>query len=389
MSEETPKSGSNIPKSGGAPGKGSGADKADKGKKGAAPAKPKRGLFRRLVLWVFLLAVITGAGAAATFDVWRPYAEPHIAALLSKMNLQTAAPAQNEQLMALAARVAALEQSQSSQMHENSGAAGADTAETAALQSRLEVLEKSLEDVRAMASAAAVTGGGDSGETPAAVTETFTRINDRIAELERAASEAAGPGEITALASRLGALETQAAESDSGAEGRGALMVVLGDLRAAMAVGAPYKATLAAAAAMPDAAPQGALAALETCAATGAPTAARLREDFRAAAREAARARVSAEGGGWMDTVAAKAASLVSVRRIGASASGALDGGLASAERALADGDTAAAVKALEGLEGAPAAAVQPWIQTARMRLGCEQGLASLSAAAAAWLSGG
>ncbi|MHC8508251.1 MAG: COG4223 family protein [Rhodospirillales bacterium] len=394
MSEGTPKSGSNIPKSGTGVGGGVGAG-ADKDKKAAAPAKapakskPKRGLFGRLVLWTVLLAAVAAGGAAATFDYWRPYAEPHIAALLSKLNLQIAGPAQNEQFAALAVRVTALEQVQGAAAQSGSGA-----DETAALKSRVETLEKALDDVRAMTAAAQVSGAGagegGEGETPAAVNETFTRINNRIAELERIASDTAKPAELDALAVRLGTLEIQTAEAQAGSEGRGALMVALGDLRAAMAVGAPYKDTLAAVAAVPDAAPADAVAALQICAESGAPTAARLRDDFRAAAREAARLRAAAgDDSGWMSAVAAKASSLVSVRRIGEAAPETLDGRLTAAERALESGDVPTAVRALEGLEGGPGGAVQPWLEAARARMTCGEGLASLGAAAAAWLSGG
>jgi hypothetical protein len=83
---------------------------------------------------------------------------------------------------------------------------------------------------------------------------------------------------------------------------------------------------------------------------------------------------------GWGDAALARLRGLVTIRRIdGARPTGA-DAAVNAAELALAGGDLAAAVAALDKLTGAPAAAAAPWLRMARQRLAVDAALRRLEA---------
>ncbi len=80
---------------------------------------------------------------------------------------------------------------------------------------------------------------------------------------------------------------------------------------------------------------------------------------------------------------------LVRVRRIGGTGQQAAGGGEAAvdaAERALAGGDLAGAIAALDKLGGAAADAARPWLDLARQRVAVETALQQVEAALTARL---
>jgi hypothetical protein len=89
---------------------------------------------------------------------------------------------------------------------------------------------------------------------------------------------------------------------------------------------------------------------------------------------------------GWTEAVLARLRGLVTIRRIDAAGQGgaAPAGGTAAAvnaaELALAGGDLAAAVAALDKLTGRPAEAAAPWLRMARERLAVETALQRIEA---------
>ncbi|MGZ8995689.1 MAG: COG4223 family protein [Rhodospirillales bacterium] len=120
----------------------------------------------------------------------------------------------------------------------------------------------------------------------------------------------------------------------------------------------------------------------------GLATLGQLQGEFPAMAQQVAQTGYQSGGEGWIDDVTNRLTSLVTVRKVGdaALASGGADAALAQAETALKAGDLAGAVKALEGLQGAAAEAVSPWLTKARDRVAAEKALADLRLAAIAQL---
>jgi hypothetical protein len=77
----------------------------------------------------------------------------------------------------------------------------------------------------------------------------------------------------------------------------------------------------------------------------------------------------------WRDQTLARLRGLVTIRRIDASSHTGFDGAVGTAQAALARGDLAGAVAALEPLTGADAEAARPWLLMARERLAAETAL--------------
>jgi hypothetical protein len=97
-----------------------------------------------------------------------------------------------------------------------------------------------------------------------------------------------------------------------------------------------------------------------------------------------------AESGSWSNRLLGKLSGLVSIRRTGGSAieSGdPVESALARAEGALAAGDLAAAVAAVESLPERALPPAQAWLAAARLRQAATQAVASLDDALAARLA--
>ena len=90
----------------------------------------------------------------------------------------------------------------------------------------------------------------------------------------------------------------------------------------------------------------------------------------------------------WTSQLLARLRGLVTIRRIDGDGQTPAEAAVAGAERDLAGGDLAGAVAALSRLDGANAAAAEPWLQMARRRLAVEAALRQLAAALTATLGG-
>jgi hypothetical protein len=187
------------------------------------------------------------------------------------------------------------------------------------------------------------------------------------------------------LTSRVAAVEhaaqTQTAHQASGA----ALALVLLQVRDAVELGRPFAAQYATLAELAQGSPElsEAVAALATPAKTGVATRTVLLRELHKLANAIADANTlppSTEVG-WAGTALAKLRGLVKIRRLdgGGPAAGAA-GEINSAETALAGGDLAAAVAAVDKLAGASAAAAAPWLRMARERLAVETALSRTEA---------
>lgn len=256
-------------------------------------------------------------------------------------------PALEARLAGLAERIAALEAAE---------------ARPDALAGRMEALE------------ARLAAGRDPATDEAAAGAAAER------EARRDAALRALTATVAALEARLERLRRGAAPS-AGREG--AMLLAIGQLRAALDRGRPFQRELEALRRIRGA--DGAADPIAALAPAGIPTEAALVREFPARAAEAARAAFADGDGGWIDRSWARLSRLVTVRRVGADAPG--DGAsavLARAEALLEAGDLAGAAAALAPLDGAPAEAMAAWRAGALARAAAETALARLAEAALA-----
>ncbi len=208
------------------------------------------------------------------------------------------------------------------------------------------------------------------------------RLNARLDALDNATARdrAALEADIDRLVAenaRLGAaideLTRDLSQRADSQRDAGALLLAVGQLRAVAATG-PFADELEVARLLADRAPglgaafAAALDRLAPHAAAGATSPRLLRERFPAVARAVIHAEQAQGAEGWLDKAAAEIKQLVTVRRVGPDVPG--DGAeavLARAETALAAGDVAGAVAALDTL-GPLTEAAQPWLDEARAR---------------------
>ena len=341
------------------------------------PRRVKRGAdLTTLAIWaVGVAAVLAGAGYA-TRPFWTPYVEAALSPLLGEVpppSGRVPPPATDDQA------IAALEAERtrfSAQLND--------------LMRQVETLERSIADVRRMVAAT---------DRPAAdANQSLERLSQRLADLEHpgggredllrriAKLEASVPGEADAAPEGTPVSKEPA---DAMAKARATIEAVQ-RLRRVVGEAAPYVGEFSALRdlAGADTLMSPAMADLEPYRATGIPTLAALRarfDDVAGAMAAAARAR---EGDDWTDRVFNRLASLVRVRRTGASAAeGTVDGAIAGAEKALRTGDLKAALETLDGLDGAAAEEAAEWMAGARARVTAERALAALHVHAVALLT--
>jgi hypothetical protein len=253
------------------------------------------------------------------------------------------------------------------------------------LAARVAALEE-----RAAAGAPPDDGGGAAG------------LAERIEALERTAADAAGGAALSVLESKIERLVALAGDLDrrlaalekrsaAAAGTRPAMLLAVGQLRAALRGSGPFEAELDTlrAVAADDADVAVAVATLAARAAVGVPTVEVLRARFGAIAGPVVRAADAAEERSWLDQLLDPLAGLVTVRPVGDVPGASTDAVVARAEARLKADDLAAAVAEVERLEGAPADLAADWLAAARARLAAERALAALEARAVGALGGG
>jgi hypothetical protein len=217
------------------------------------------------------------------------------------------------------------------------------------------------------------------------------------ARLEQVAQEARGEPDAARLAAltaenrRLGGelarlqeevVALNASLGERGEQRRGdSLVLALGQLRDALARGAPYAPALTTArtVAADDPAVMPLLATLEQGAAQGIATRADLRVRFDKVASEAVRSERVGKAEGWWRPIAERLSSLANWRRVGDVEGDDAEAVVARAEQRLAVDDLRGAVAEMEKLQGPAAAAAQPWLADARARVAAEGALAQLA----------
>lgn len=363
---------------------------------GAGPARPRR--WRGVVGALAALAV--AALLAAAYLAW-PSLQPRRVA-------ETEA-AGSAALAAVESRLADLEAALGRGAAQPAGGDEAGRiadlgAALAALDDRIAALDEAAQPVPGLAERLAALEEGVAAAPSAGGGAGVAGLADRIDALERAvaaAPEGVALGALESKIERLIALAGNLVSRIAALERRStpvagkspALLLAVGQLRAALRGSGPFDVELDAlrAVAADDPEVSGAVAALVAAlterAREGVPTLDVLRAGFAAIAGPVVRADDAPEEASRVERWISRFTSLVTVRPVGGDVPGdSADAVVARAEARLAEGDLAAAVAEVEGLEGAPAEAAADWLAAARARLAAERALAALDARAVAAL---
>ena len=242
-------------------------------------------------------------------------------------------------------------------------------------EDRLTALEAAVTGLQGKALAAADGGG----EAAAAAAEALTGRIDAVAGetkgLRGAIDDVAGTagslaGRVDALDLKLAALAKNDGGANAGARTQ-ALVLAVGHLDNVLRAGRAYDRALGTVSPLSqgDAKIEAAFTTLKTTARSGVATAASLRARFAPLIAEALAADGRSNDEHWWDYVKHELFGLVTVRRRGEVAGEDTPAALARAEARLEQGDVAGALKAVVGIEGAPAKVLAAWRAEAAARV--------------------
>jgi hypothetical protein len=345
----------------------------------APPKKAQKSGCLSSVFWLLAVLVVIVVVGYFTWPQWSHYAAPYLAAEDSRVTeLETRVEEIERKLSAPRPEIKAIESLQADRQKINERLSSA--------HNEVESLQKAIASLTKMAE---LVKGADTVDADKIVTALTLKIDGVQQELTRSVEQAAQ--NTAEIEKRINELETKAQAADDGTSGAAAAALAVGQLAQALNGSGPFSAELNAvkAFAKDDAEMAAAIAALEPRAAGGVPTVAELRSRFPAVADAVSRADNTVKGDGWVESAVNRLSSLVSVRKTGeaAIAGGGTDAALAGAEGALAAGDLAAAVQALETLEPPAAEAAAGWLGDAHARMTAERLLATLQARAISLLA--
>lgn len=331
-------------------------------RQGPQAATPTRAKRRRLSLFwpvLILAAALAGLIVAAPYWVgllpWTAPASDQTAAALASID---------QRLDKLERRQAALDE-RLTRVEQRP----ADGSATAAQQEQAAALRQLADRVSALEQRPA--GSGDAAQ--------LAPMADSVGKLTQSVAE---------LGARIDKLEARgAAAADS--RGDEALLLAVGQLRAALDAGRPYGSELAAVRTLAQNRPElrQPLEALTGAAATGIPGTAALAQRFTEEVAPALlRVAEPAKSDSLRDRILAKLRSLVVVHRIG-NDHDPIESAVEHATAALGRNDLAGAVKALEALPPHAAAPAADWLAAAHQRLAAADALDRLAAAVTAQLA--
>jgi hypothetical protein len=340
------------------------------------PASRRPGAARQTAAWlavllVAALLVIVIAGVALS-----PFWAPAVASLLPWGGRSSTA---GKDFAALAARVTALEQ-RPAPPAVNIDAIKSTRSAQAALAQRVDGLEATLDGLRQNQAAGA------------AARTALAQLAQRLdASDARTAAEAADTEKIGQQLARLGGLATdlggrvtaleQQARAQAGADRSGAvLLLALLQMREAVDEARPFPAEYGVFKGLARDDPKLVAAAepLAVAARDGVASRASLRRGLADLPGQIAAVREPAGPSSWSAQMLDRLRGLVTIRHIDGAAKTGPEAAVDAAQRALARGDLAAVVSALDGLTGANADAARPWLQMARQRLAADGALAHL-----------
>jgi hypothetical protein len=214
---------------------------------------------------------------------------------------------------------------------------------------------------------------------PAAAPPELAELRQQVQQLAAAQAD---------LTNRIAALEKGEQAQTAGDITDTTLLLALSQIREAIDTGRPFAAEYDALAVLAKARPDvaSASAPLAEVAKSGVASRAVLIERLRALSGAITTARPKPADADWGARAWTQLRGLVTIRRVDGAGQSAPETKVNAAERAIAAGDLAGAVKALEGLAGPAAEAAGPWLQMARQRLAAEDALHRVQALVVAHL---
>lgn len=220
--------------------------------------------------------------------------------------------------------------------------------------------------------------------------QSSSQAASEAAELQKVQQELSRTANIVAdVSQRVPGLERQI-QSQGNSERKEAMqMLLLLQIREAVEQARPFQAEYSAFKALDDD-PRLASAAehLAAAARNGVASRAVLSKGLTQLAGEIQTASERPSESYWGAQALARIRGLVTIRRIDGASQTGPEGAVGAAQTALAHGDLARAIAALEALTGASADAVRPWLQMARERLSVEQALDQVQEVLTARLGG-
>jgi hypothetical protein len=201
-----------------------------------------------------------------------------------------------------------------------------------------------------------------------------------IADLRQQLEKLSSAG--SALTARIEALEKPAHVQSATDPSDAALMLNLLQIREAVQAARPFAAEYDALTGLARNRPEIAEAAspLADTAKTGVASRAVLAKRLHDLAGSIANAQAANAASDWRSETLARLRGLVTIRRIGGAGQSVSEAAVSAAETALASGDLAGAIAALDKLTGAAADAARPWLQMARERQSVETALRRIEA---------
>jgi hypothetical protein len=346
-SEERPREGGAIP-----------ADPEAASPPSAADPAQRQPASRRAALWLSAVVSLIVAGVGLS-----PFWAPDVAPLLP----WGAGPGPaGEDYAALAARVTAVEKRPAPPGLDVDAIKSAESA----LARRVDQLEATVAATRAGLQQLEQRLG-------AAETQSSSRVASEAAELQKIQQELSRLGSVAAdLANRLPALEQQMQSQGVAERTDAALAMVLLQIREAVDQARPFPAEYSAFKAL---AREPELVAsvepLAEAAQSGVPSRAVLSKRLSELAGQVATATEPPPESDWGAQALARLRALVTIRRIDGASQTGPEAAVSGAQAALARGDLAGAVAALDPLTGANAEAARPLLRMARERLAVETAL--------------
>lgn len=189
-------------------------------------------------------------------------------------------------------------------------------------------------------------------------------------------------GQVTALGARLDQVDAALADRRQQALRAEAIVLSVGQLRAALATSKPFAKEINALRVMAggDADMAAALDQIQPFADSGVPSTDELTKDFARLAPTLVRSAVVGDGQSWWRQALYHVESVISIRRVGEDVPGdATDAVVARAEGKLDNGDLPGAISALQALTGLPADTAASWIRDAGQRVVVDAGEAELT----------
>ncbi len=350
----------------------------------AQPVPPATMVVRRgstaaySALTISILVAVAGAGTG--FAGWHFYLEP-LRAKVAALEARDAGPANGD----LAQRIAKLE----------AGTAQPASAPATGDADRVAALEKQLADLKAGSTQTEQLAKGLSDLQIAAggrelLAQSIRDIQSSIAgnqgEIDRLSTQ------VTGFGTRLDQVDTQLADRRQQALRAEAVILSVGQLRAALATSKPFAKETAALRALiaGDTEMLAVLDQIQPFADSGVPTTDDLTSDFKRLAPTLVRSAIVGNGQGWWRQALYHLESVISIRRVGDDVPGdTTEAVTARAEGKLDEDDLPGAISALQALAGVSAEMASPWIHDAGQRVAVNGADSELTRIAIARLGAG